>query len=588
MMKNGCAWFVSLPGWLKWGDSLRFVGGLLLVLLLTTGAGHAQDIETVLESKTVEVTGGINASYVNYSALGIPRRRDAHTYYLSGNLNVALFGEWSIPLSFTYSNQEVELSHGVSFNQIGLTPTYKWVKLYAGYSSMTFSPYSLSGHSFLGGGVELNPPGKFNVSLMVGRLRKTEEPISPEKEASFSYKRMGYGMKLGFRDQGDEVNLIVFGAKDDEHSIKKIPEHTEITPMENLVLGLGFKKSLFNKFFVEAEVTSSMLTRDRRLPGRDGKDYGIFNLTSSIMGANASSSVYTALHTGVAYRHKDFSLGMQYDRVDPDYQTLGAYYFTNDMENVSLTASKQFFQGHLSVSANGGLQRNDLKNEKTSSMNNMVGALNLGIQAGAGTNISLSYSNYTSFSNIRSNFEDINAVNQQQVYDTLDFTQISQNVSLSVSHILGDLKNSSTRQSLNANFNVQIASEKQEGQKTDAGTRFYASGLTYSISWKASRLSLSSSINGNYNEMVTGDGLTAGPTVSISKGFTKKLRSSLSGSWNRSYQNGDFVNRIYVVRYNCSYVIKKHNFSLGMNYLNRHEERSYAEFTLNMGYNYSF
>ncbi|MFA8434180.1 MAG: hypothetical protein ACEPOZ_06660 [Marinifilaceae bacterium] len=549
---------------------------------------RAQDVDNILNSKKVSVSGSFSANNVNYSAMGISRRKDAHTYYLSGNLNIALFEEWSIPLSFTYSNQEVDLSHGVSFNQIGLTPTYKWVKLYAGYSSMTFSPYSLSGHSFLGGGAELTPPGKFNASFMVGRLRKAEEPLSDEKEAMFSYKRMGYGMKLGYRDQGDEVNLIVFGAKDDKNSVKKIPENTEVTPMENLVLGLGIRKSLFDKVFIGADVTSSLLTRDTRLEERDGGNFGIFNLANGVMNANASSSVFTAFKTDVAYRDNDFSLGMQYERVDPDYQTLGAYYFTNDMENISLTASKQFFKGHLSVSANGGLQRNDLKKEKKSSMNNMVGSLNLGLQAGAGTNISLSYSNYTSFSNIRSDFEDINAVNQQQVYDTLDFTQISQNVSLSVSHALGDLKNANTRQNINANFNVQIASEKQEGKKKSAGTRFYNSGITYSISWKASRLSLSSSLNTNYNEMETGDALTLGPTLSVSKVFKKNLRSSLSGSWNRSYQNSKILNRIYVIRYNCSYALKKHNFTIGMNYMNRNEEKKFAEFTASLGYNYSF
>lgn len=549
---------------------------------------YGQDVEQVIKNKKIGLSGSISANNVNYSAIGVERNREAHTFYATGNLNLSLFEQWSIPLNFTYSNQDVELSHGVSFNQIGLTPTYKWIRLHAGYSSMSFSPYSLSGHSFLGAGIELTPPIRFSASMMIGRLRKAEEPVNDEKETLFSYRRMGYGLKLNYKDKGDDIGVIIFGAKDDENSIKLIPNNTEITPMENLVLGVNIRKNLLSKIFIGIELTNSMLTRDNRLKGRGEDNSGVFNLTKGVMGANSSSSVYTALKTDVSYQSQDFSVSMMYERVDPDYQTLGAYYFTNDMENISLTTSRQFFNGHLNVSANAGLQRNDLKNEKKSRMNNVVGSVNVGIQTGAKTNLNLSYSNYSSFTNIRSDFEEINDVNQQQVYDTLDFTQVSQNMSFTFSQVLGDVKNVSVRQNLNLNLNAQIASEKQEGQSKKPGNKFYSTGITHSVSWKSNGISLSSSINGNYNDMESGDALTLGPTLSISKRFKNKLRSALSGSWNKSFRDGDSVNRIYVIRCNNSYAIKKHSFNLSMNYMNRHEEKKYAEFTLSMGYNFSF
>ncbi len=560
----------------------------LFISLSFIHIAHAQDIEQVIDAKKIGVSGSVSVNNVNYSAIGIKRNREAHTFYATGNLNLSLFEQWSIPLNFTYSNQDVALSHGVSFNQIGISPSYKWVKLHAGYSSMSFSPYSLSGHSFLGVGLELTPPIKFSASLMIGRLRKEEESVDAEKEALFSYKRMGYGLKLNYKDKGDDVSIIMFGAKDDEKSVKLIPENTEITPMENLVLGVNVRKNLFSKIFVGVELTNSMLTRDKRLESRGEKNSGVFGLTNDVMSANSSSSVYAAIKTDVSYQSQDFSVSMLYERVDPEYQTLGAYYFTNDMENISVTTAKQFFKGHLNVSANAGLQRNDLNNEKKSRMNNVVGAVNVGIQTGAKTNLNLSYSNYSSFTNIRSDFENINEVNQNQVYDTLDFTQVSQNMSFTLSQVLGDVKNADVRQNLNVNLNVQMASEKQEGQNSKPGNKFYSTGITHSVSWKTSGLSLSSSINGNYNDMESGDALTLGPTLSLSKRFQKNLRSSVSGSWNRSYRDGDFANRIYVIRCNNSYALKKHSFNLSMNYMNRHEEKKYAEFTLSMGYNYSF
>jgi len=554
---------------------------------MSVKVSQAQDVEQVLKAKKVRVSGSFSANNVNYSAIGINRRREAHTYYLSGNLNISLFDQWTIPLNFTYSNQDVELSHGVSFNQIGLSPSYKWITIHAGYTSMTFSPYSLSGHSFLGLGVDLRPPSKINVSMMYGQLKKAEEPADNQDETLFAYKRMGAGIKLIYKEEGDEFNLIAFGAKDDENSIKKAPVNTEITPKENLVLGINIRKNLFSKFFLGLEYTNSLLTRDTRVTA-EGQNSGIFNIAKRIVSVNASSAIYKAIKTELSYQNKDFNVGMQYERVDPGYQTLGAYYFTNDLENISFTIGKQFLKGRVNISANSGLQRNDLKKEKKSSMSNVVGSLNVGIQAGATTNINLSYSNYTSYTNIRSDFDKINEVNQKQVYDTLDFTQVSQNVSLSLSQVLGDIKNSETRQNLNINFNVQIASEKQEGKPKRIGNKFYSSSLTHSISWKSSGISLSSTVNGNYNEMKNGDAFTVGPTLSLSKRFKKNLRSTCSGSWNKSYANGDFVNRVYVIRLSSSYAIKKNNFSLNLNYMNRHEIKKYAEFTATLGYNYSF
>ena len=60
---------------------------------------------------------------------------------------------------------------------------------------MSFSPYTLSGHEFLGGGVELTPDKiPFKFSAMYGRLQKATEPDTLSGDPS--YKRMGGGFKV--------------------------------------------------------------------------------------------------------------------------------------------------------------------------------------------------------------------------------------------------------------------------------------------------------------------------------------------------------------------------------------------------------
>ena len=67
-----------------------------------------------------------------------------------------------IPFSLTVSEQE--RSFRQPFNQFGITPTYKWAKAHLGYSNLTWSPFTWSGQTVLGGGVELNP-GKFRFGM---------------------------------------------------------------------------------------------------------------------------------------------------------------------------------------------------------------------------------------------------------------------------------------------------------------------------------------------------------------------------------------------------------------------------------------
>ncbi|MFN8688363.1 MAG: hypothetical protein ACK5XL_00010, partial [Cyclobacteriaceae bacterium] len=146
-------------------NPFRLLCALLGCLSLSAAA---QDIGQIGVKKGVTLNGSLNLSSIGYRVWGIEQRRDPFNWFATGNLNVNLFG-YSVPLSFSYSNANTSFSQ--PFNQFTFTPQYKWVKTYVGYSAMTFSNYTLNGHVFLGGGVELTP-GNWRISAMYGRLRK--------------------------------------------------------------------------------------------------------------------------------------------------------------------------------------------------------------------------------------------------------------------------------------------------------------------------------------------------------------------------------------------------------------------------------
>ena len=125
-------------------------------LLLCGNVSVAQDVEAVIKAPILTSNGGFSLSQIStYMPGDTTGRADPYTYYLAGNVSFNLFSVVNVPLSFAYTNNRMSREASLPFNRFSIAPSYKWVKLYAGYSSMAFSPYTLAGQGVYGGGVEL-------------------------------------------------------------------------------------------------------------------------------------------------------------------------------------------------------------------------------------------------------------------------------------------------------------------------------------------------------------------------------------------------------------------------------------------------
>src|ERR1035437_7616153 len=105
-------------------------------------------------------------------------------------------------------------SYQQPFNQFSLNPSFKWIHLYLGYNSMTFSNYTLNGVRFFGGGVEVTPSAKWKFSAMSGRMQQRVLPGTAGRILP-AYYRMGYGFKSEYTFKNGNVGLSTFYAKDD-------------------------------------------------------------------------------------------------------------------------------------------------------------------------------------------------------------------------------------------------------------------------------------------------------------------------------------------------------------------------------------
>lgn len=566
--------------------------GLLMLLSFEV---HAQNLEEIGLKKGINFNGSINLNTVGYHVTGIEQRRDPFNWYLTGSLNIDFFG-YSAPLSFSYSNTNKSFSQ--PFNQFSFAPSYKWVKTYIGYNSMTFSNYTLAGHIFLGGGVELTL-GNWRVSAMYGRLKKAV-PFHLEDSLQYhdaAYKRMGYGLKVGYEQNGDEISANVFTAKDDIHSIPFTIAESQLTPQHNIAFGTKIRKRLFSKFFVEAEYALSVMNTDIRANTGREDSIGLaptHNIIKGLLPENLTSRYYDALNASLGYHGTWYMLQLKYERVSPEYQTLGAYYFNNDLRNISIAPSVRLLKNTLNLSGNFGLQKNNLDETRASTTHRFVSAMNVSYLPSELWNLTLNYSNFSSYTNIRP---------QPDPYfkddlDTLDFYQVSQTMAATIVRSLGNVQ---APQSLLLSGTYQQASDQASYEGGDTKSSYVTVNASYSYALIPSNTTLVISGNTYINNTAGMKSLYWGPTLSASKSFKEKAyKISLASSYNETSGGDIQTSPVLNNRINASYSPQakdtdskiQHNLSLSINLLNRlkgtTQQPSFTELTCTFNYAFTF
>ena len=633
---------------------LRQFGLLLITLVLLVISGTItfaqtspprtiEEAKAIFEDRKLRVSGGVSASQIFYGASGIDSRRDPYTYFLTGNITFSMFS-FSLPLTFSYTNQEFSFSQelpSISFNQFGVQPTWKWIKLYAGYNNLTLSPYTMNGHLFLGGGFEVKPPGRLSATALYGRFRKAVLPDSAGQNGSF--ERFGYGAKVGihfksrpnkhrpkrslqskytrdgelrepqtpstttfaegqneqkaaFSENTDLLELIVFGAKDRTGSLPPLPDSLGLTPEENVALSARLNKTFLKNFSLDVEVATSAITSDIRETERDDNEQTVFLVTDGFFTRKINTSYYNAYKGQLNYNHPSFTIGVGYERVDPEYRTHGAYFFNNDFENMTLNFSTQLWQGKFSVNGSFGTQRNNLNDQNLSTLRRASGSVNVNVIPHPKLNLSLAYSNFQSFTRIQTQFDILNQLTAFDNFrDSLSFTQISQNANASLNYQV--FSGANHRQFWNLNGNVQIASNDNAGNGTSdvaGGTVFYNASTSYNFSWNKLGLTTVIAFNYSQNEAENVLARTIGPTLTMTQTFLKKkLRASFSASLNNSYLGEDLTSSIVNLRLNAGYtLLKKHRLTANILTLRRNatdtSNMAFSEFTGTLGYSYSF
>lgn len=556
----------------------------LLLFLLCPLFIFSQNLDKIGKSPLFKLTGGVGVNTVYYDGNS---NREPFTYFLSGNVNVNISDIYNIPVSFSYSNSKFQTNTPFTFNRLSLHPSYKWVTAHIGDVNMSFSPYTLNGHQFTGVGFDLSPKDKLKISLMYGRLLKEREFNEENLNGEANYKRIGYGIKASYKFDKLTAGVIFFRAKDDIESLRNpIPIEREILPKDNTVVSFNTELDFFKDLKLKGEVALSALTEDTRVEGKSD------HFASFLLSSNPTTQYYKAYNLNFVYKVGRGAIGLGYELIDPNYRTLGGYFFNNDLENLTVNASQTIFKDKLSINLNAGLQNDDIDNTKATQLSRLVSSINLGYNASEKLNVSAGYSNFQSYTNIKNQFDFINGVSQiEEELDQDNISQISQNANVNVNYILEETP--STRQNLNLSLSFQDAVNKigDEVREEDASS-FYNFTGAYTIGYPDSDLTISGAVNASYSELgITDENLIFGPTISATKGFLeKRLKLNGSLSYNESINNGNRESQVTNLRTGARYVHqKRHNFNLnGLFQLRNSTNISNNSFTVTFGYTYNF
>ena len=506
--------------------SLFFI--LLMLFLCPLKPIFGQSLDGLGKKKGVKITGSVNANMIGYGATNIASRRDPFNYFLSGSLNINVFG-YAVPLSFSYSNAGKNFTQ--PFNQFVFSPQYKWVKTYIGTTSMTFSPYTLAGHVFSGAGVELSPK-KWRIGIMAGRLKKAVpfslgDSLNARSNENASYKRMGYALKLGYEGEKGGLSGNIFYAKDDVNSLPFIPFGTSLTPKQNIAVNFTAKKKFFKKLSAEMEYAISALNNNTNVSSDSVVKSS--NFIAAILPNNPTTQYFDAFSGALGYQAEKMGVQLKYERIAPDYQSLGAYFFNNDMENVTIAPNAVLFKGKLTVNGSVGLQKNNLNKLKSSQTNRTIGNISLSFAPNPKLSTSLNFSNFTTFTKVIPAQQDPYLRNNA---DTLNFYQVSTSLDANTSYVFGE---KTAKKSIIFSISYQQSKDKA-ASATGANNlnNVYTSNLSYSQLLKAPKIQMSAAINYFLNQNTGVSSSFVGPSLSLSKKFDK-IQLTCSNAYNANF-----------------------------------------------------
>lgn len=340
-----------------------------------------------------------------------------------GNLTFNVY-EWKVPVLVNMSNIGMsQFSFTSPTFKVAVTPTYRNLKLHFGHSSMNVSKYTYSNLTFLGAGMEYSN-NWFRVAGFYGTLQRatkyeTYNTLNPVQQLSNSLtgsgssyarsylpvlRRDALAGRIGFGSRTNYIDLSFFRAKDDLNSLPDTwafvnPDDATDTATyqrdkivqakENLTAGLTLRLQPWKWMTLAANGGASIYTADQTVAaitpnlldtlGVDKSDVAkyadLYETINKFYTPRLNTTIRFAGDASLGLRFKPFSANFTYRFVQPNYITLGANSFSQNVKSMGGNISTRMFNGRSTLGAAAYLQRNNL--DGTQKSTNQVGSYSI-------------------------------------------------------------------------------------------------------------------------------------------------------------------------------------------------------------------
>ena len=562
-------------------SNIRIACWLILIqILMLPPRAEAQDLANLKNVKPFTVGGSVGLSSVFYNANGIENRQSPFSYGFNANLAMSVYGI-SLPLSFVWYNQQSSTFNYPSFNRFGISPKYKWITVHAGHRNMRLSEYTLNGYTFLGAGVELTP-GKFRMSAMYGKFNQNADKNPYMLDSIPRYTRRGWAAKIGYGTEKRFVDLSMLRIGDDIDNYMPSPYPEAPTPVQNLALGLTTVMHITPKLIFSFDGAISCYTHNAADSSRFTLSGFGTALLSNLITINLTSVPFTAFKTSLAYKfNASAGAGIEYRRIDPEYQSLGAYFFNNDLEVISFNANAGLLKNKVILRGSLGIQHDNLGNTKKFTSQRIVGSFAGTVNFNQNWGVDANWSNYST--NQRAG--------RTAIIDTLRLFQVNNTFSVTPRFVKANAVRSHF---VMLNINRMQLDDKNKTTAAQTETQTTVLMANYSLGFLKSRTNLTFGLNhtGIANNMY--EGKTYGGSLSVAKAL---FSNKFSLNWANAYtinqvggNDGQTFNSYLSATFRPH---PKHAFNLGVNfisntYLNTETSLSYNETRGDIRYAYTF
>ena len=498
----------------------RYLLTCCLALAVALGL-PAQDLEATynntrsrLKDQPVRITGGLTLGGQFATTSGGLQRYDNFDWGLQARMNFDVLG-WSVPFSAFISDRN-RLYNLPSYQFVGLSPSYRWAQIHLGDRGMNFNQYTFSNQQFRGAGVELTP-GKWRVAGFRGRLNRLQlSDLSARQSIAGSYRRMGQAASVGYNGETFSLTATMFHAEDQVPDTMTLGVVNRLAPARNTVGSLEGDVRIAKNIQLNATVASSWLTDDVQAIGVPDSIY------RARFGGNASSSRETAIRSNLTYSRPKTNWTLGYERLSPNYRSLGTLYLTPDRENITAGATTVFFDGKATLAVNGGVQRNNLADDRKSSQRRIITQIAATARPAERLFVNLSLSNFNQTSRVRSFLDPTTNT------DSIFLAQVNRSAALGLNW---QRDKKAGPGGFNLNFSIQDAQSIQDEQLTDFTSTLYNTYLGYTGRIKGPAIDFQTQFLLAINDAVQTN-RTYGPSIALSRTLANdKLSLGLTGSY---------------------------------------------------------